>query len=164
MNQTIERKARPGEMKYMKRAGIYSSANVSFNPETKTALSYNWWEFVKVIGGKVVFNSYRYSATTQKHQSKVKDLLSLLGIGIDFDVEAPQGLQNPLGAIEHMENRIKALEAEMQKGRPNTYAQQNRQESIAYFEQGVVNLKEALNNQPEDLAQTILTCRSKALT
>jgi hypothetical protein len=145
MNQILEVVKEKTALKFMKRAGIYKGVNVTFNPETKTALSYNWWEFVKVIGGKVFFNSYRYSTSTQRHQSKVRRLLEALEITIDFDVEAPQGLQNSLGAIEYMETRIKTLFDEMAKGRNGSSAQNNRLDMIKYFQEGVKALKEALN-------------------
>lgn len=73
-------------MKYYKRAGIYRASNVSFNPETCEAHSYGWWCFVRKVGGKVVFNRYRYSVSTSKHQNKVRTLLAQLGIRIDLEV------------------------------------------------------------------------------
>ena len=48
----------------MKRTPVYKASNVKFNYETIEAFSYNWWQFVKVIGGKVIFNNYNYSNTT----------------------------------------------------------------------------------------------------
>jgi hypothetical protein len=74
-------------MKFSKKRQQYESANCSFNPETMIAKSYDWWIFVKMINGKVVFNNYSYSNTTCKHQSKVRSLLSELGIKIDIFVK-----------------------------------------------------------------------------
>lgn len=79
-------------MKYMKRSGIYKASNVTFNPKTIEAYSYVWWKFVGVVEGKVVFNNYRYSKSTSKHQSKVRQLLQELGIKIDILMPVPRGL------------------------------------------------------------------------
>lgn len=81
-------------MKLAVRSGLYKSTNVTFNPKTCEAHSYAWWSFVKRIKGKVVFNSYRYSVTTAKHQRKVAQLLEDLGIKIDRTVQVRGGLQN----------------------------------------------------------------------
>jgi hypothetical protein len=81
-------------MKFSNRSKLYSASNVTFNPETCQANSYGWWTFVKVIHGKVIFNSYRYSNTTSKHQYRVRSLLSKLGIKIDREVKVRGGLQN----------------------------------------------------------------------
>jgi hypothetical protein len=82
-------------MKYFTRAGIYkANGNVTFNPTTCEAYSYNWWAFVKKIKGKVIFNAYRYSVTTSKHQSRVRSLMSDLGIKIDRVVQVAGGLQS----------------------------------------------------------------------
>ena len=82
-------------MKYMKRASIYqaSNYNCTFDPTKIEARSYKWWSFVRKIEGKTVFNSYRYSVTTAKHQSKVRSLLEELGIKIDLELPVPRGLQ-----------------------------------------------------------------------
>ncbi len=81
-------------MKYMKRAKIYKAANVTFNPETVAAYSYDWWKFVSVIQDKIVFNEYRYSVTTVKHQNKVRRLMEQLGIEVDLYVSFRAGLQD----------------------------------------------------------------------
>ena len=65
---------------------------VSFDPETFEAKSYGWWIFVRRIGGKIVFNNHRYSATTAKHQSQVRGLLQELKIKVDLFVDFRSGL------------------------------------------------------------------------
>lgn len=82
-------------MKYMKRAKIYqcSNYNCKFSAEKLEAWSYHWWSFVKVIEGKLVFNNYRYSNSTSKHQSKVRSLMFQLGIEADIALPIPEGLQ-----------------------------------------------------------------------
>jgi len=81
-------------MKYMKRANIYqaSNYNVTFDPNKIEARSYRWWVFVAKVEGKIIFNNYRYSNSTSKHQSKVRSLLNELNIKIDVEMPVPKGL------------------------------------------------------------------------
>lgn len=51
-----------------------------FNPKTIEAFSYSHWRFVFKYKGVVLFNSYRYSNTTTRHQYAVMSLLNTLGI------------------------------------------------------------------------------------
>lgn len=74
------------------KAGIYKASNVTFDPELIAAHSYDWWQFVRVIKGKVIFNKYPYSPTTRRHQGKVSRLLSELGIKVDKYVETIESL------------------------------------------------------------------------
>jgi hypothetical protein len=71
---------------------VYKASNVMFDSQRVFATSYDWWVFVRVIGGKVVFNAHRYSTSTQRHQSKVRDLMASLGIGIDIFVDTRESL------------------------------------------------------------------------
>ncbi len=79
-------------MKYFKRLNVYKASNVSFYPLTREAYSYGWWRFVAIIDGLVVFNEYRYSVSTSKHQQKVSGLLRELGIKIDLYVSCHESL------------------------------------------------------------------------
>lgn len=79
-------------MKYFKKLKIYKINNCTFNPETIEAHSYKWWRFVAKIDGVVIFNSYYFSPTTSKHQSKVKALLNELGIKIDIEAPFSRGI------------------------------------------------------------------------
>lgn len=109
-------------MKYMKRLKIYKGRNVTFNPETFEAFSYGWWRFVDQIDGLVVFNNYRYSVTTAKHQRWVGGLMENLGIKIDITMPLPRGISRDqtleemiLEAEEHLcdvflENEIRKQE------------------------------------------------------
>jgi len=97
-------------MKYYKRLKIWKSSNVTFNPETCEAHSYKWWLFVAKVKNKVVFNNYRYSVSTEKHQSKVEWLLAQLGVKIDFYAEFPRGIDRPQSAIDLYKNRIESLQ------------------------------------------------------
>lgn len=81
-------------MKQLKKSGVYQASNVTFDPSQIEARSYKWWVFVKVIGGKVVFNEYPYSNTTRRHQAKVKTLMNDLGIKIDYVVSTRESLDH----------------------------------------------------------------------
>ena len=93
-------------MKYMKRAKIYKASNVTFDPETKEAVSYSWWTFTKVINGKLVFNNWNYSPTTVKHQMKVMSLLDELGIKVDLIVLTTKSLNDESWRKEAIDNLI----------------------------------------------------------
>ena len=56
------------------------------------ATSYKDWVFVAKIGDKVVFNDYKYSHTTSRHQWAVRHLMRQLGIKIDIEVNMRQSL------------------------------------------------------------------------
>lgn len=65
-------------MKYFKRANIYknSTGNNILEVDTMKAFSYNWWCYLMPTGtGKYIFNNYRYSPTTGKHQFDMRSLL-----------------------------------------------------------------------------------------
>jgi hypothetical protein len=70
-------------MKYFTKLGLYKASNVEFNPKTLIATSYDWWTFVRQVDGKVLFNTYRYSPTTGRHQAKVRSLMNSLGISFE---------------------------------------------------------------------------------
>lgn len=82
-------------LNFSKRANIYknTTGSLTFNPETKEAVSYGWWKFVAMIDGQLVFNNYAYSNTTAKQQGKIRTLLSQLNIKIDLELPVPKGLQ-----------------------------------------------------------------------
>ena len=101
-----------GQLK-LNRKGFYKGSNVTFNPVTCEARSYDWWIFVSKINGLVVFNNYSYSSTTCRHQSKVRSLLSDLGVNVDVTIEAPEGLQRLNLAERYYSQRIASLETAM---------------------------------------------------
>jgi len=92
---------------------MYKASNVSFNPTTLESYSYGYWLFTKVINGKLVFNSYNFSATTGAHQSKVRCLLIDLGIKIDIEIECPRGL-HAADMIQSIERQYESLISELQ--------------------------------------------------
>lgn len=127
----------------MIKSKTYKAANVVFNTINNTAWSYDWWCFVKVIDNKLIFNNYRYSNTTTKHQYKVRSLLNELGIKIDRVVSVSGGLQNidSLKELNIKENAtleaIKDYEESKRIAR-NKRARERRLEKRAY-EQALAN-------------------------
>lgn len=117
-------------MKQLKRSGIYKATNVTFDPATIDAYSYGWWRFVAVVEGKVIFNNYRYSNTTAKHQYKVRTLLAELGIKIDMELPLRKGIDyRPLAELileaeEYLCDEI--LENEMKREERNLKAKHRR--------------------------------------
>lgn len=131
-----------GSMKYMKRSGIYKASNVTFDPVNMQAHSYNWWLFVSKIKGKVVFNNYSYSPTTNGHQSKVRKVMSDLGIKIDHFVEAPKGLQALGVAIDSYNYKINTLVTEIQKPRSHKVKNEQRAALIKEYQAKIKLLNE----------------------
>lgn len=114
-------------MKYMKRAQIYKGNNVTFNPATKDAYSYGWWRFVAVVEGVLLFNNFRYSVTTAKHQRKVAGVMHELGIRENVTLALPRGIRHDqtlaelyLEAEEHECDAF--LEAEAKRDERNARA------------------------------------------
>lgn len=124
-------------MKQLKTSGVYKASNVTYDPKTRRAFSYVWWQFVDVVNGETVFNNYHYSQSTCGHQGKVRSLMMRLGHNIDRIVEVPKGLQQAnVGrfAVEYAVIRIEALQRKQTEGRPGTWAYKFRAEEIARFE------------------------------
>lgn len=85
-------KPSPG-FKFRPRLGIWTDGqNNKFDPDAFEATSYQWWTYVCKINGKVVFNNYPYSNTTQNHQRNMRALLKKLRIKIDVEVSMRQSL------------------------------------------------------------------------
>lgn len=85
-------------MKYFSRLQCWKASNITFKQFPLSARSYKHWCFVmRLPNGKVVFNDYRYSVTTSKHQSKVRGLLNQLGIQIDCFVNIRSSLDEYSG-------------------------------------------------------------------
>lgn len=95
-------------MKYFKTQNLYKASNVTFDPSKVVATSYGWWVFVAVIENKIVFNEHRYSVSTAKHQSKVRDLMEKLGIVPDLIINVKRSIHND----EHLQFLIKDTASE----------------------------------------------------
>lgn len=67
-------------LKWFKRLKIYknSTGTTGFDPATNEGFSYRW-SFCQEVNGKIVFNDYNWSNTTNGHQSAVRATLRELG-------------------------------------------------------------------------------------
>lgn len=131
-------------MKYYKRSGMYKASNVSFNPETYEAYSYDWWLFVCKIGDCIVFNNYNYSNTTSKHQSKLRSLLDELGIKITCTIESPKGLQDLQSTIDYYEVVIANLHAAIDKPRSHKSTNLKRQKQVQHYQQKIEEVNQLI--------------------
>lgn len=131
-------------IKYRPRLNVYKDANVVFNPETCEGFSYKWWKFVSKIKGKVVFNSYKYSVTTSKHQYKMRSLLRQLGIKIDIEVECPKGLQDLESGIRYYNNLNEILMEQIVNPRANLKKNAERNKMIKEHREKIKQLKQLI--------------------
>ncbi len=134
------------QVRYFERAGIYKGSNFTFNPKTLTAYSYDWWRFVEKIGSRIVFNDFRYSNTTARHQWKIKNLLRDLGIHVDMELEAPGGLQNLNSAIELYRERIVTLQLEILKKGTKKAKNLERKKQISVYKKKILEVKKLIRS------------------
>lgn len=70
-------------LKHFPKAKMYknSTGTVKLDMDTLEAFSYDHWKFVTPTdqGGTLLFNTYKYSVTTQSHQRVVRHKLEELG-------------------------------------------------------------------------------------
>jgi len=83
-----------GGFKYQPVKKRLATVNNYFDLVDLTAWSYNWWCYFKVIDGIRVFNKHRYSVTTAKHQTHMRDLLETLKLWPDVYVETNRSLDS----------------------------------------------------------------------
>lgn len=119
----------------------FVGSNVWLSLPTMQATSYGWWTMLKRINGKLVFNSYRYSTSTTRHQSKVRETLRNLGIKVDVEIEAPKGLQDLQSAVEFYERRIQALVVEIEKPRSQKAKNKERVKEIKRTQEKIKTVK-----------------------
>lgn len=114
-----------------------TTGSLTFNPVTMEAHSYRWWKFFAVINGKKVFNNYTYSVTTTSHQSRVRSLLSQLGIEIDIFVECPKGLDELSSGIDFYSRSIQYAQEKLQKPRIRQTTKEDLRVHIANMRKSV---------------------------
>lgn len=76
-------------LKYLPTKRIFKGCNGKcvFNPQSFESFSYGHWKFVFKYKNKIIFNNYRYSNTTTRHQHAIKSLLKSLNIDfIEFNL------------------------------------------------------------------------------
>lgn len=89
--------------------------------------------FVRRVNGKLLFNNYPYSPTTQRHQAKVKRKLAELGIKVDFEICSHFSLCDEnflVSAVYGLEQGIERLKAEIAKPRSQKAKNEERKAEI----------------------------------
>lgn len=136
-------------LNFKKRTNMYSNTtgSLTFNLETCEAHSYRWWKFVAKVEGLVVFNSYNYSNSTSKHQSKIRSLLDQLNIKIDLFVQIPKGINSSslqdllLTQDEYLSEKF--LRDEEKKITRNERAKQRRfKKKLEHYLENVVHFRD----------------------
>lgn len=135
-------------MKYFKTLKTWKGSNVTFNQETIEAYSHGHWCFVKLIKGKLIFNNFPYSISTQGHQRKVRSLLKELCIKIDFEVETDASLIHfswePKAKL-YAKNQIEGLEKLESRGKAGSWASQNRLSNIKRYKEMIRNIENLMS-------------------
>ncbi len=130
--------------KWKPRSGVWARTNNDWDPASEVATSYGWWQYAARIGGLLVFNSYRYSVSTSKHQSQMRSLLSQLGVRIDIFVETRKSLLEGVAALisarETWVRRIASLEADIAKPRTHAARNQERRDEIRTLQARITEL------------------------
>lgn len=143
-------------MKYSKKREQWEASNVTLKVSQTMdglnveAFSYEWWKFVAVINGKVVFNGYRYSNTTAKHQSKVRQKLSEMDIKIDFVVDTNKSLNDYdvlTAAINSEKYDIKELEEKLASNKRKKALDAERLAAIKEHEERILYIRRELMGQ-----------------
>lgn len=96
-------------------------SNLTFNTNTGLGHSYRWYEIAKRVNGKQLLNTYKYSPTTGRHWRKLLDHIDPAYI----EVEAPNGLQDLKGALNHCMQQRTEIEALM--------ATKKNKDTMVYF-------------------------------
>lgn len=135
-------------MKYYKRLKLYKTSNCVFNPETMHATSYKWYDLLKMINGKVVLNTYRYSVSTGKHIRDVRGMLYKLNIPYET-IEAPRGLQNLEVAKTYYKNMIDERAAKILAPRTRQTTKNRLNEEINALTAKLVQINVWLGNNQE---------------
>lgn len=130
-------------MKFIKTKNTYKASNVELDLNTMTAVSYDWWTFLKVIDGQLVFNSYAYSPSTQRQQSKVLRVLAEKGIKIDFIIESRKSLTDSSlfnDAKELIQNDIDDLNDAINKKGSQKAKNEERAKRIEFLKEKKFNV------------------------
>lgn len=121
-------------LKFYPRLNLYKYRTLVLNPETSTATSYDWYQIYKRINGVSCLNTYSYSVTTAKHVNILRGHFRTWDREDFFQFEAPHGLQDLNGAIDHYRRKIDALRQAMYKPRSHKAKNQDRLETIIHYE------------------------------
>jgi len=125
---------------------IVRGSNFHFNLDKKIATSYGWWRFVGEINGQLVFNSYPYSKTTIKHQSKARYWMEEHDMQPDLVIESHISLDHSLFyslTKSHLSAELNSANDKHASiaGRPASRAYQARIERIQHLQLMLMSLE-----------------------
>lgn len=135
-------------MKFSNKRQQFEGSNVSFNPYTQVAKSYDWWVFVTVFNGKTIFNASTYSMSTNRHQSKVRALMRQ-SHSIDLVLHnTRESLSNTetalLSEIKNTKELIKTLELELNNTRRKKALDTQRHGVVQSWKEHILKIEEVL--------------------
>lgn len=135
-------------MKFSNKRQQFEGSNVSFNPTTMIAKSYDWWVFVTIFNGKTIFNSSNYSMSTNRHQSKVRAMMRQ-SHSIDLVLHnTRESLSNPetalLSEIKNTKERIETLKAELLNPRRKKALDASRHNVLQSWKEHVLKVEAVL--------------------
>lgn len=114
--KTLKDKFPKGNLTYRPRLGEFKDCNGKLTFDGHEARSYGHWVFATKIKGRWVFNRYRYSVTTGKHQSTFRHFMNENGMKIaayvDFSASLSESsfeseaLKNPIARIALLEIKL----------------------------------------------------------
>jgi len=105
-------------MKITEKNGLVKGNSFTFNKITLEGFSYKWWQVsLKLDQNTVLFNNYKYSQTTTRHQYEILGLLKeqqeRFGFRI-FTVSIPEGLQDRNAVLNFVKNNLKTISIEQE--------------------------------------------------
>jgi hypothetical protein len=100
-------------MKVTEKNGLVKGNSFTFNKITLEGFSYKWWQVsLKLDENTVLFNNYKYSQTTARHQHEILRLLKeqqeRFGFRI-FTVSISEGLQDKNAVVNFVKNNLKTI-------------------------------------------------------
>lgn len=117
---------------------------MTLDPHDKKAFSYGWWQFLAIVNGAVVFNNYRYSPSTGKHQHKVRSKLADLGIHVDLFINSHTGLQDSAVGLDALRSAYRDQDFDQIKRIKQVFKVTMSQDEIAAL---YVDMEESLCNE-----------------
>lgn len=133
---------------FKKRAQIFSNSTGSniFDIKTRRAYSYEWWRYSEEIKGEVIFNSYKYSTATSKHQ---RDLLELFSTTPLTFVQCPGGLQNKKSGLVYYRLLIKELIMLIKKPGTHKATNEGRKQDINFYRSKMHTIRRLLEAEKD---------------
>ena len=134
-------------MKKLKTRNEYVGCNgkARYYVDEDKATSYGHWDFVAEINGKVIFNDYRYSQTTSRHQREVAWLLDDLGVKVDATVRMGESLNQESferTALDYFYNLAILRIIEIHTKRVHASTKEDNRKVIAIMKKKIKELRE----------------------